>query len=173
MASGSIADGERFANIAVTVPDSSASDNNGPPAPVASTGLKTSYAFGDDGDFQTGISVPGERFLDNNNGTFTDTLTDITWLGVRDCIVTHSWGAALRYANEMSANSDLCPALDDSSTAGEWRLPNIKELYSLVDISNDSPVWADGIPFTGTWSNLTPRVKSSMHGQFGLTNELY
>lgn len=144
--------GERFPNIAV--PNIATSDNVRPPAPVASTGQVINYAFGDDGDFQTGISVPGERFKDNENGTFTDSLTGITWLGIRDCIVKRTWVLALEYANNLSANSDVCPDLNDKSIAGDWRLPNIKDLYSLVDVSDDSPVWSKGIPFSGNWSDF-------------------
>lgn len=139
--------GERFPNIAV--PANSPDNENGPLAPVTSSGQVTSYAFGDDGDFQAGVAIPGDRFQDNGDGTFTDLLTGITWMSIRDCIVKYSWAGALEYANMLSANSDLCPALNDGSVEGDWRLPNIKELYSLVDISDDSPAWADGIPFTG------------------------
>lgn len=144
---------ERFPNI--VVPSNTASDSNTDnatfPAPVSATGQKTNYAFGDDGDFQLGLAVPGPRFSDNGDGTFIDNLTGITWLGVRDCIIQLFWNASLEYANHLSANSDACPALHDGSVAGDWRLPNIKELYSLVDVSNSSPVWASGIPFSGTW----------------------
>jgi len=143
--------GERFSDIAVP---GIAADDDGAIAPVASTGQVNNYAFGDDGDFQLGLAIPGERFTDNGDGTFVDNLTGITWLGIRDCIVKRYWASGLEYANSLAANSSDCPSLDDGSEAGEWRVPNIKELYSLVDVSDNSPSWARGIPYSGTWSDF-------------------
>jgi len=144
--------GERFANV--VVPNNSLGSDNKVPAPVAATGQLSSHAFGDDGDFQAGIAVPGTRFHDNEDGTFTDALTGITWLGIRDCIVKHSWARALEYANTLSADSDVCSALSDGSVSGDWRMPNIKELYSLIDISDDYPALAADIPYSGNWSDF-------------------
>lgn len=143
--------GERFPNIAVP---GSSDDNSNAPAPVAATGQDTSYAFGDDGDFQAGVSVPGERFQDNGDGTFSDTLTGITWLGRRDCIVRNAWGSSVEYANTLAASSDACPELNDGSVAGDWRLPNIKELYTLADISDAFPALAPDMPMSGEWTEF-------------------
>lgn len=143
--------GERFPNI--VVPGTKPDESTQAPLPVAASGQKTNYAFGDDGDFQLGVTVTGERFSDNNDGTFVDKLTGITWLGIRDCIIERNWFVALEYSNNLYANSVECPNLNDGSLAGDWRLPSIKELYSLVDVSDNSPVWAKGIPFSGTWAN--------------------
>lgn len=143
--------GERFANIAIT--GINGDDVSGPPAPVAATGQLTSYAFGDDGDFQAGIAVPGSRFQDNEDGTFTDALTGIIWLGIRNCLIRFSWGSAVEYANNLNANSDACPNLNDDSVAGDWRLPNIKELYSLIDVTQSTPALPPEIPFTGEWTD--------------------
>ena len=137
----------------LTVPNNVPNETDSPPLPVASTGQTISYAFGDDGDYRSGVSVPGDRFHDNEDGTFVDTHTGITWLGIRNCIVNRTWGPAIEYANTLSASSDVCPDLNDQSVSGDWRLPNIKELYSLVDISDDNPSWARGIPFSGNWSD--------------------
>ena len=158
--------GERFENIPVTTtsahpeagvdpdPDSGATPTISP-APVAATGQTISYGFGDDGDYQSGASVQGVRYQDNGDGTFTDTLTGIIWLGIRDCFVERDWFGSLEHANTLSANSDLCPALNDGSEAGDWRLPNVKELFSLVDISADTALFGNRIPFSGTF-NVIP-----------------
>ena len=160
--------GERFENIPVVVWDDHTDDDDEPapgpgvdpvagsaPAPVAATGQTTSYGFGDDGDYQSGVTVPGVRYQDNGDGTFTDTLTGIVWLSIRDCFVNRDWVGSLEYANTLSANSDLCPALSDGSEAGDWRLPNVKELYSLVDITADTALWGNRMPFSGSW-NIAP-----------------
>ena len=160
--------GERFENIPVVVwdehldtdtdTDTDTDPVSGPrpaPAPVASTGQILSFAFGDDGDYQPGVSVSGVRYQDNGDGTFIDTLTGIVWLGIRDCFVNRDWLGSLEHANTLSANSDLCPALNDGSVAGDWRLPTVKELYSLVDISADTALWGRRTPFSGSW-NIAP-----------------
>jgi len=81
-------------------------------------------------------------------------LTGIIWLGVRDSIDKRDWSGALEYANTLSATSDSCPALTDDSVAGDWRLPNIKELYSLVDITADTALLPPGLPLSGDWVDV-------------------
>ena len=49
------------------------------PAPVAKTGQTTSYATGDDGDFEKGVAWPSPRFTDNDDGTVCDHLTGLMW----------------------------------------------------------------------------------------------
>ncbi len=48
-------------------------------------------------------------------------------------------------------SSPAC-GLTDSSTSGQWRLPNRKELQSLVDRSRYNPALPSGHPFTGVQS---------------------
>ena len=45
----------------------------------------------------------------------------------------------------MSGQCDLT----DGSTTGQWRLPNIRELQSLVDYGQVDPALPAGHPFTG------------------------
>ena len=51
-----------------------------PPTLVPKTGQTTSYATGDDGNHQTGISSPNPRFTDNGDGTVMDKQTGLVWL---------------------------------------------------------------------------------------------
>jgi len=141
--------GQRFMNIAV--PNTISSNGNLPRAPVTATGQVVSYAAGDDGDYRLGVSAAGQRFQDNGDGTFDDTLTGLTWLGVRDCVPLHTWATSIDFANNFSASSGDCPSLSDSSEAGDWRMPNIRELFSLVNFSVAFPAWDPGIPFSGDW----------------------
>ncbi len=68
-----------------------------------------------------------EGLMDNGNGTVTDLATGLVWQqGETDEYV--SWTDALAYCE------DLVLADED-----DWRLPNIRELYTLVDLSFDSP----------------------------------
>ena len=89
----------------------------------------TCTGTGQDGASQAGVAIPSPRFVNNNNGTITDTLTNLTWLRNANCWGAMTWLAALTKANALA--SSQC-TLTDGSTAGTWRMPNRKELASLV-----------------------------------------
>ncbi len=61
------------------------------------------------------------KFVDNGDGTVTDQATGLTWMK-NDSGSTMNWRSALAYAEklELGGHSD-------------WRLPNAKELQSIVD----------------------------------------
>ncbi len=63
---------------------------------------------------------------------------------------------ALTYANQLS--SGQC-GLTDGSIASQWRMPNINELESLVDILRSNPALSAGNPFTNVansyWSSTS------------------
>jgi hypothetical protein len=114
------------------------------PAPVPKTGQTKSYATGDDGDLQKGVTWPNPRFTDNRDGTVTDNLTRLIWLKNARCF-GGTWAEALSDCNSLA--SGIC-GLMDGSVAGDWRLPNIKELLSLCDYSQFNPTLPSGHPFT-------------------------
>ena len=115
------------------------------------TGQTTSYATGDDGDLQKGVAWPSTRFTDNSDGTVTDNLTGLIWLKDANCWGGQTWANALTNANGLASGS--C-GLTDGSVAGDWRLPNLRELYSLVDSSRPpSPVIPTGHPFDNVQSD--------------------
>ncbi len=120
------------------------------------TGQKTSYALGDDASLGKGVAWPQTRFTNNDDGTVTDNLTGLIWLRDAGCLGTGNWNAALIAANGLA--NGAC-GLTDGSAAGEWHLPNINELESLIDISQNLPALAGGHPFTGVaatyWSSTT------------------
>jgi len=120
------------------------------PAPVARSGQTTIYAAGDDGVRQKGVGVTAPRFIDNGNGTITDALTGLVWLKNANCFNAVAWSAALTAA--QSLNSGEC-GLNDNSAEGDWRLPQVNELASLVDYGRASPALPLGHPFTSVQSN--------------------
>ena len=105
---------------------------------------------GQDGDKLKGVAWPKPRFTDNSNGTVTDNLTGLIWLRNANCFAAQDWATALTSANTLA--SGAC-GLNDGSTAGQWRLPNINELGNLVDISRFDPALPSGHPFTSVQSN--------------------
>jgi len=136
-------------------------------APVPKTGQTTFYATGDDGDLEKGVAWPIPRFTDNGNGTVTDNLTGLIWLKNANCTDTVgsivkstgklAWTNALTWSNNLASGD--C-GLSDSSSAGEWRLPNMRELYSLIDFSQYNPPLPNDRPFENVesdyyWSSTT------------------
>jgi hypothetical protein len=127
-------------------------------AAVPKTGQTTSYATGDDGDLEKGVAFPNPRFTDNSNGTVTDNLTGLIWLKNANGFGVRTWATALTDCATLN-NGDL--GLSDGSAEGDWRLPNVKELYSLIDLGRFNPALPSGHPFANVqmsfyWSSTTP-----------------
>ena len=91
---------------------------------------------GQDGDIQAGVDWPEPRFEDNGDGTVTDHLTGLVWLKNANCAGSMNWYDALTYCTNLANGS--C-GLTDGSVAGDWRLPNIIELESLVNAEESNP----------------------------------
>ena len=113
---------------------------------------------GSDGNLQKGVTWPSPRFKDNlvngtSNGTVTDNLTGLIWLKVANynnvagTTGETSWENALAFCNAL--HSGVC-GLNDSSVVGDWRLPNIRELFSLIDLAYSIPALSNDAG-TGKW----------------------
>jgi len=95
---------------------------------------------GQDGAYRVGCPVEG-RFVDNGDGTVTDTCTGFMWqkdtadvngdgsIGMEpwpgDLLL---WEDALRYCEDL-----------DFAGHTDWRLPNVRELQSIVDYGRVNP----------------------------------
>jgi len=111
-------------------------------AGVPKTGQTTSYRTGDDGDLEKGVAWPDPRFTDHGNGTVTDNLTGLMWTKNANLPGGSTWNDAIDYCNAMNAGAGTYGYND-------WRLPNVRELQSLIDYSRWSPALPSGHPFTG------------------------
>ena len=113
------------------------------------TGQTSSYGTNDDGALHKGVAWPSPRFRDNTNGTVTDSLTGLIWLKNASCL-DGRWTVALDDAGSL-ANGQC--GLTDGSTAGQWRLPNVKELESLVNSGpSNTATWLNTQGFSGVQS---------------------
>ena len=114
----------------------------------------TCTGTGQDGDERKGVDWPGTRFTFNTD-TVTDNLTGLMWSknaspeaggpGYEQA----AWTTALTYCYNLTLGG-----------YSDWRLPNVKELQSLIDFSQVAPALLSGHPFTDVkssnyWSSTT------------------
>jgi hypothetical protein len=93
-----------------------------------------------------GEHYSGRSFIDNGDETVTDSNTDLMWQ--QPFICEHSFEHALSYCENL-----------DLAGYDDWRLPNIKELVSIVDYDEHWPsIDTSYFPNTNTmhyWSSTT------------------
>jgi len=118
---------------------------------VPKTGQTSSYVTGDDGDLQKGTAWPEPRFIDNGDGTVTDRLTCLIW--VKDGAIisggTHDWYGALTFCNTLNFAGHQ-----------DWRMPNAREMLSLIDYEMYGPALPADNPFQNVsihryWTSTT------------------
>lgn len=130
---------------------------------VQKTGQTISFAAADDGDLMKGRAWPNPRFTDHGNGTVTDHLTGLIWLRHANAFGRRNWSEALADCAELE---DGVHGLRDGSAAGDWRLPNVRELQSLIDYGRYIPALPLAHPFVGEryegyWTSSTVADKTS------------
>jgi hypothetical protein len=114
---------------------------------VPRTGQTNSYAIKDDGAYQKGVALPNPRFTVGASGEATncvaDNLTGLMWARNANIGGVKTWTNAVTY----------CESLDYGGQT-DWRLPNAKELFSLIDLGRFNPSLPVGHPFTGVQTGL-------------------
>ena len=130
------------------------------PYNVPNTGQTSTYAIGDDGFMQAGIEWLAPRFTDNGDGTVLDTLTGLMWLKDGGCF-KKNWSSALTTITDFNNNPGKYPCREYASDYSDWRLPNIREIESLVNYgTSNSAGWINLNGFTNLnastyWSSTT------------------
>ena len=138
------------------------------------TGIERDCAgTGEDGEHRKGVGWPFPRFKDNGDNTATDTVTGLTWLRDANCMATNypgidndviagdgavTWQQALDFVGGINNETfSLCGA-----GKTDWRLPNIKELQSLIDFGQYDPalpflfaLWVANEQSSYYWSSTT------------------
>jgi hypothetical protein len=82
-------------------------------------------------------ATSSDTYLDNGDGTITDTSTGLMWLA-SDAGVAMEWKEALSWSEDL-----------DYAGYTDWHLPDVKELQSLVDYAGSYPA-IDNTYFTCT-----------------------
>jgi arylsulfatase A-like enzyme len=75
----------------------------------------------------------GHNYLNNNDGTITDLDTALMWTQALSSSMT--WESALAYAEGLTTGG-----------YGDWRLPNVKELQSLLDLTRATATGSAATP---------------------------
>ena len=96
------------------------------------------------------------RFQNNNDGTMTDTTTNLIWVKDGSASGSKNWADAAAWCGALASGS---AGLTDGSAAGDWRLPARAELLGLASgwTGNDAAEWLNSQGFTNTqylyWSS--------------------
>ena len=108
--------------------------------------------------------VRQRRFIDNQDGTVMDRTTGLVWLKDAGCFSATTWATAV---GEVHALANGSCGLSDGSAPGTWRLPNIIELESVIDVSASNPVITPGNPFTNVSTAIYWSSTSYFGGELG------
>ena len=113
-----------------------------PKARVPQTGQTAAYDSNtpprDDGALQEGVPLPTPRFADLGDGTIRDNLTGLIWLKKADCAFAgRTWQQSLDDVVSLNTTGtmnghDCGDESNHGSHQTDWRLPNLRELKSLV-----------------------------------------
>ncbi|HZX48176.1 MAG TPA: DUF1566 domain-containing protein [Nitrospirota bacterium] len=107
-----------------------------------------------------GVSAAGS-LTDNGNGTVTDSGTHLMWQQGENSSMT--WEAALSYCEGLTLAAQT-----------DWRLPNIKELSSIVDDTRYNPsidtTYFPGTISSGYWSSTTHAGYTSLAWLVGFSS---
>lgn len=116
------------------------------------TGQQTSYQAGDDGEFQAGAPLSYTEECTDGECVIIDNNTNLMWEKKPDGNVEdrYTWDEAFAYIDEL--NTVNFAGYDD------WRIPNAKELQSIVDYGRSEPAIDPifGLTEAGTyWSSTS------------------
>lgn len=110
-----------------------------PAVGLPASGQTTTYGAGSDGAVQAGT---GLSYTDNGDGTITDNNTGLMWEkkddsgGIHAVNEVYTWGEVVPPHSMNGTVTAFLAALNaDGGFAGytDWRLPNVKELHSIVN----------------------------------------
>ncbi len=80
------------------------------------------------GQIKKKATSPGERFIDNKDGTITDTKTGLIWVKNPHTDLLEKFKSSMPWQPAI----DACKELDFAGHK-DWRLPTAEELISIID----------------------------------------
>ncbi|WP_417243308.1 DUF1566 domain-containing protein [Celeribacter sp.] len=87
------------------------------------------------------VTGPATNYTDNNDGTVTDTVTGLMWAQTPDL----NGDGEILASDKLSYEAALAGAKTfDLAGYDDWRLPTIKEMYSLMDFRGTDPSGFEG-----------------------------
>jgi hypothetical protein len=121
---------------------------------TSGTNIPCADTTGQDGKIQAGVLWPSPRFLDLGNGMVKDNLTGLIWT-----VDANTPGPSECSPGRAKSSYDSYPfiqCLNDNNYLGhsDWRLPNRRELESLLDHSQSNPALQLGHPFSFAASRI-------------------
>ncbi|MGB3212038.1 MAG: DUF1566 domain-containing protein [Desulforhopalus sp.] len=133
---------------------------------ILSTGLTRCYnekgdlvdcpGSGQDAEFLTGIEWPADRFKMTSDHLVLDRASGLTWTK-NSCPSEFplSWQEALDFVEQMNT--------EEHFGRSDWRMPNRRELRSLIDHSSKKPALTRGHPFQNVflgwfWTSTTAAI---------------
>src|SRR5262249_5481923 len=106
------------------------------PHTFPATGQTTSYMAGDDGAIRAGAVL---SYTDNGDGTITDNNTGLMWEKQSDDGSIHDKDNVYTWADAFAVHIAGLNAGAGFAGHTDWRLPNVKELQSIVNYQNVNP----------------------------------
>lgn len=91
---------------------------------------------GQDGDIQAGATL---SYTDNRDGTITDNNTDLVWEKKSDDGMIHDKDTTYLWADAFAVHIAGLNTAPCFAGFCDWRLPNVKELLSIVNYENGFP----------------------------------
>ena len=111
-------------------------------AGVPKSGQTNSYQTGDDGSYRKGVAWPNPRFtVQTDTNCVLDNMTGLIWARNANMGGVMTWSNAIVYCENLTYGG-----------TNDWRLPNRRELLSLIDDEHYSPALPSGHPFAGVQS---------------------
>ncbi len=105
---------------------------------ITPTGQTVQFRAGDDGAYEKGYPRQGTRFIDNGDGTITDNASGLMWVKEPGAIGGAFGTPGNSSKMDWEVAIDACNALTYAGHS-DWRLPNCKELISIIDYGADTP----------------------------------
>jgi hypothetical protein len=129
----------------------------------------TCAGTGQDGDIQAGATL---SYTDKGDGTIKDRNTGLIWEKKSDDGTIHDLNTTYTWANAFDVH--IAGLNEGSGFAGhtDWRLPNVKELQSIIDYENEDNAVALAF-YTGCVPGITVLTGSCTQGSFYWSSTSY